>query len=76
MDQEPVKELEEKIEWAKTIVEEAQGVLKTVGNNKLAKKEDCETLHASAVSLEVKSCNSLIKSVAFAKKAVSAKGGS
>ena len=72
-----VDNLRNKIEWAKAILEESQKIMKLVSSGKLADKKDFATLHGSDIGPEIKSCNLLLKSVAYAKKAArtAKKGG-
>ena len=77
IDEMTVENLKDKVDWAKTIIAESQKLLKHISSGKVADKKDYETLDHSDIGPEVKSCNSVLKALAYAKKAAKkeAKGG-
>lgn len=72
IDQMTIENLQEKIAWAQTVINESQQILKLVSSGKVVDQSQFETLHSSDIGPEVKSCNNVLKALAYARKAAKA----
>ena len=75
IDEMTIQNVKERIVWTKAAVNDAQKIMKQVSSGKVVDKDEFSDLYGCEIGPEVKSCNSVLKALTYARKAAKPQKG-